>query len=218
MSITLSTGTSLSVAKTYAAQLTFTAISNASDAVCTVSGSTIVAGDYVEVSSSWGLIDKRVARAKTGTSATSLILEGVDTTDTVKFPAGTGATSAYVRKITAWSAISQVKTLSASGGSQNFANVTGLADVVERQVPTTRSAVSLSAEIFDDPTLAWYADVTAADNARTPYGLLMAFPNGSKLCANAYWSLMRVPTMAANEALMTQITMSYAAEPMRYSS
>lgn len=218
MAITLSTGSTISVAKTYAANLTFTAISNATDAVCTVTGSTIVAGDYLEVTSSWGLIDKKVVRAKTGTTATSLILEGVDTSDTSKYPAGTGAVSAYVRKVTTWTQISQVKSISASGGSQNFADITGLVDVTQRQIPTTRAAVSMTADVFDDPTLAWYADVTAADNARTPYGLLMAFPNGSKLVANAYWSLMKIPTMNQNEALMTQISLSYAAEPMRYAS
>lgn len=216
MAITLSTGANLSVAKTFAAPLAFSAASNASDASLTVVGSTIAAGDYVEVSSGWGMLDKRVVRAKAGTSATALILEGVDTSDATKYPAGTGAGS--VRKILAWSQLSQVKGISASGGSQNFADITALSDTVQRQVPTTRGAISMTADVFDDPTLAWYADVNAADVARTPFGLLMAFPNGSKLVANAYWSLMRVPTMATNEALMTQITMSYAAEPMRYAS
>jgi len=218
MAITLSTGSTLSVAKTYAAQLSFSAASNATDCTLTVSGSTIVAGDYVEITSSWGLIDKRVVRAKTGTSATSLILEGIDTSDTTKYPVGTGAVSSYVRKITAWTTLSQVKSISASGGSQNFANVTSITDVVERQIPTTRAAVNMTIDCYDDPTLAWYADVTAADNARTPYGLMMSMANGSKLVANAYWSLMRVPTMANNEALMTQITLAYAAEPQRYAS
>ena len=53
---------------------------------------------------------------------------------------------------------------------------------------------------------------------RAAHGTLLAFPNGSKLVANAYWSLMRVPTMATNEALMTKIDLSYAAEPVRYSA
>ena len=218
MAFTLSTGASLSVAKAYAANLPFSAISNAADAVCTVTGSTIVAGDFVEIRSSWGLIDQKVVRVKAGSTATSLVLEGVDTTDTTKFPAGSGAVSAYVRKITTWSQITQIKSMSASGGTQNFANVTGLADVVERQVPTTRAAVSTTVDIFDDPSLAWYADVTAADNARTPYALLMSFANGSKTVGNAYWSLMRIPTMNAGEALMTQVNLSYAAEPQRYAS
>lgn len=216
MAITLSTGAILQVAKTYASSLSFSAISNATDAVCTVTGSTIVAGDYVEVTSGWGLLDKRVVRAKTGTSATSLILEGVDTSDTSKYPATTGAGS--VRKISAWTDLSQVKSVSASGGTQNYADITSIVDVVERKIPTTRSAIDMTIDCYDDPTLGWYADVSVADAARTPYGLVMKFPNGSKLAANAYWSLLKVPTMAVNEALMTQISLSYAAEPVRYTS
>ena len=216
MAITLSTGATLAVAKSYTAAFNITAITNAAEAVCTTATSTIVAGDYVEVSSGWGLLDKRIVRAKAGTTATSLILEGMDTSDIVKYPAGTGVGS--VRKVSAWSQLSQVKTITASGGSQNFADITSLSDTVQRQIPTTKAAVTMEAVCFDDPTLAWYTDVTAADTARTPYGLLMTFPNGSKLCANSYWSLQRVPTMASNEALMSSISLSYAAEPMRYSS
>jgi len=216
MSITLSTGVILQVAKTYASSLSFSAISNATQAVCTVTGSTIVAGDYVEVSSGWGLLDKRVCRAYTGSNATSLILEGIDTTDTSKYPATTGAGS--VRKISVWTDMSQIKSVTASGGTQNYADITSIVDVVERKIPTTRSAIDMTIDCYDDPTLAWYADVSVADAARTPYGLLMKFPNGSKLAANAYWSLLKVPTMAVNEALMTQISLSYAAEPVRYAS
>lgn len=217
MAITLSTGATVSVAKTYANAINITAITNASNAVATTaSAHSISVGDYVEISSGWGLLDKRVVRAATGTTGSTLVLEGVDTTDTTKYPVGTGTGS--VRRITVWSQLSQIKDVQASGGSQNFADVTTISDVVQRQVPTTRAAVTMTMNVFDDPTLAWYADVTAADTARTPYGLLMGFPNGSKLVANAYWSLMKVPTMANNAALESQISLSYAAEPIRYSS
>ena len=217
MAITLSTGLTASVAKTYATALAFTAASNATDCTLTVSGSTIAAGDYVEVNSGWGRLDKRVVRAKAGTSATALILEGVDTTDTAKYPSTAGQ-SGTVRKVTAWSQLTQVKSLSASGGEQKFADVTAIDDVVERQMPTVRGAVTMTMDVYDDPTLAWYGDVSAADAARSPYGLLMSFPNGSKLVANSYWSLQKVPTMQQNEALMTRIDLSYAAEPIRYSA
>lgn len=216
MAITLTTGSTLSVAKTYAASLNFTAATNASPCALAVSGSTIVAGDYVEVSSGWGLLDKRLVRAGAGTSATSIVLEGIDTTDTTKYPAGAGIGS--VRKVTAWTQITQVRSISASGGQQQYADVTSIVDVVTRQIPTVRGAVEMTVDVFDDPSLAWYADVIKADEARTPYGMILAFPNGSKTVANAYWSLMRVPTMAQNEALMTQISLSYAAEPVRYAS
>ena len=217
MAITLSTGATVAVAKTYGSSVSVTVLTNAAEATATTgSAHSIAVGEYFEVSSGWGLIDKRVVRAATGTSGSTLVFEDVDTTSTSKYPAGTGTGS--VRKISAFTALSQVKSVSASGGSQNFADVTTIEDVVERQIPTTRSAVSMTLDVYDDPTLAWYADVDAADASRTPYGLLMTFPNGSKLVANAYWSLMKVPTMANKEALMTQITLSYAAEPMRYST
>ena len=216
MAITLTTGSTLSVAKTYAASLNFTAASNAANCVLTVSGSTIVAGDYVEVNSGWGLLDKRLVRAGAGTSATSIVLEGIDTTDTTKYPAGAGIGS--VRKVSTWTQITQVRSISASGGQQQYADVTSIVDVVTRQIPTVRGAVEMTVDVFDDPSLAWYADVMKADDARAPYGMILAFPNGSKTVANAYWSLMRVPTMAQNEALMTQISLSYAAEPVRYAT
>lgn len=216
MSITLTTGTTLAVAKVYATALAFTAASNEAECKLTVSGSTIVAGDYVEVNSGWGLLDKRVARAKAGTSATSLVLEGINTTDTNKFPAGTG--TGTVRKIETWSQISQIKSLSASGGEQQFVDVSTIVDVTARQMPTIRGAVSMTVDVYDDPTLPWYADVVKADEARSPYGLLMTFPNGSKLAGNAYWSLMRIPTMAQNDALMSQLSLSYSSEPTRYAA
>lgn len=216
MAITLSTGVTLSVAKTYDSALNFSAASNAAECTLTVTGSTIVAGDYVEVTSGWDLLDKRIVRAKAGTSATAIILESVNTTSTSRYPVGAGVGS--VRKVSAWTQITQVKGLSASGGEQQFADITSITDTVAKQMPTIRSAMSMTVDVFDDPALTWYADVTIADEARSPYGLLMAFPNGSKLVANAYWSLMDVPSVAQNEALMTQITLTYAAEPQRYAA
>ena len=114
--------------------------------------------------------------------------------------------------------LSQVKGVSASGGAQQFADITSITDTVKRQIPTIKDAVAMTIDVYDDPTLSWYADVSTADDARTPYALKMDFSNGSKLVANAYWSILDVPTMAQNEALMTQISLSYAAEPIRYST
>jgi hypothetical protein len=220
MAITLSTGATIAIAKNYlpalgSAATDTTALSNASECVVTATHS-LVAGDYVVMASGWGLLDQRVARVKSVTGTTSFVLEGVDTSDTSKYPATTGVGT--FRKINTWSTLSQVKGISASGGAQQFADITSISDTVIRQIPTVKDAVNMTVDVFDDPTLTWYADVIAADTARSPYALLMTFPNGSKLVANAYWSVMKVPTMETNQALMTQISLSYAAEPVRYSS
>lgn len=217
MAITLSTGVSMQVAKTYAVSIAVSTLTNASTAVATTaSAHSIAVGEFFEITSGWGLLDKRVVRAGAGTTGSTLYLEGINTTDTSKYPAGTGIGS--IRKISAWTALSQVKGLSASGGDMQFANVTAIDDVVAKQVPTIRNAVSMNIDVYDDPTLTWYVDVSAASDARSPYGLLMAFPNGSKLVANAYWSLQRVPSVTINEAMTSQISLSYAAEPVRYAS
>ena len=221
MAITLSTGATVAVAKTYSpilslAGTTITAISNASPASVTATHS-LSAGDFVVIASSWGLLDMRVCRVAGVTGTTAFTLEGVDTSDTAKYPATTGI-PATSRKITAWSQLSQVKGVSASGGAQQFADITSITDTVKRQIPTIKDAVTMTIDVFDDPALSWYADVSVADDARSPYGLLMTFPNGSKLVANSYWSILDVPTMVTNEALMTQISLSYAAEPLRYST
>lgn len=221
MSITLTTGSTMSIAKTYSPALgsagtTITAISNASPASVTATHSLSI-GDYVLISSSWGLLDQRVCRVQGVTGTTAFTLEGVDTSDTTKYPATTGVPATF-RKITAWSQLSQVKGVSASGGAQQFADITSITDTVKRQIPTIKDAVAMTIDVYDDPTLSWYSDVSAADDARSPYALKMDFANGSKLVANAYWSILDVPTMAQNEALMTQISLSYAAEPIRYST
>lgn len=217
MAITLSTGVSVWVAKTYAATpLNFTVASNTNPCALTVSGSTIVAGDFVEVSSGWGRLDKRIVRVGAGSGAATLVLEGIDTSDPNKYPTGTGLGS--VRKVTAWTEISQIKGIDTSGGDQQYADITSINDVVARQMPTTRGAVNMNLVVFDDPSQPYFADVITADDARVPYGLRMRFANGSVTLANAYWSLMRVPTIATNEAMTTNISLSFAAEPVRYAA
>ena len=217
MSVTLTTGSSLSIAKVYGPAIAFTTITNLQDpTITTASAHSIAVGEYVEITSGWGRLNQRIARAKTGTTGSTLVLENINTADTSKYPFGTGGGS--VRRIQTWTALSQVKDISASGGAQNFADVTDIASVVQLQVPTTRAAVSVSITVFDDPSLAWYADVVTADEAKTPYGFLITPANSKPMVANAYWSLMRVPTMATNAALETKIDLTYAAEPVRYAT
>lgn len=219
MAITLSTGTAISIASTYDTAKTFTSLTNASEAVASYAADPLyTAGDYIEVASGWGRLDKRLVRVKSvsGVGPYLVTFEGIDTTNTAQYPAGTGIGT--TRKVTAWSDLSQVKSISASGGDQQFAKITAIDDVVERQMPTIRSAVTMDIEVYDDPTLGWYSTVAAASDSATPAGLKMAFPNGSFLVANTYWGLQKVPLITGNEAMTSKISLSYAAQPTRYSA
>ena len=221
--ITLSTGAVVAIAKTYGSSITVTAAANsvaagftATTTLTTGSAHGLSSGKYVEITSGWGRLDKRIARCTTGTTGSTIVLENVDTFSTARFPTGQGVGS--VREVVTWANLSQIKSLSTSGGDQQFADITGLDDVVEKKVPTIRSAVSMELEVFDDPTLSWYADVTVASDASTPYGVRITAPNGSVTVANAFWSLMKVPMIAKNEAMTTKLSLSYAADPVRYAA
>ncbi len=217
MGMTLSTGTTVSIASTYGAAKTFSSISNATQAVASYAADPgHIVGEILEVTSGWGRLNGRVVRvaAISGAGPYLVTFEDVDTSDTAKYPAAGGAGT--TREISAWTEITQIKSLSAGGGDPKYADITTIADVTERQMPTTRGAVTIDMETFDDPTLTHFAIVVAAADANTITAMKMAFANGSTLYANAYWSVQKVPGIAKNEALTTKINASYTADPIRY--
>lgn len=216
MAITLSTGSIFAIAQTYGPVVTMSALTNATEAVATLGASHgVVVGDYLEVTSGWGKLDKKIVRAKTVVT-NDVTFEGINTVSTTNYPAASGTGS--IRRIPAWSNLSQVKNIVSGGGEQQYTDVTSLEDTVERKVPTLRSAVTMDFEVFDDPALAWYGFVTTASDSSVPYAMRLTTPNGAKLVANAYWSLLKTPMVTKNEALSTKISLSYAAEPVRYAT
>lgn len=216
MSKTLATRVKFSIGKTYGAAVVMSAVSNAVEAVATLgAGHGVIVGDYLEVTSGWGLLNGCIRRVK-AVAVNDVTLEGMNTTSTSNFPTGTGAGS--IRRITAWDQLSQIKTVSSSGGDQQFADATDLDNEVEVKIPTIKSARTMTLEFFDDPNLAWYATVLAASDAVVPTAVLISPPNGSKILANAYWGLMKEPNIQKNEVLTSTITLNFSSGSTRYAS
>lgn len=216
MSVTLATGTQVAIASTYGTASNVTAATNAAECVITVAASHgIVVGDFVEFTSGWDLATNRIFRVKT-VATNDVTLEGLNTTSTSNYPAGSGTGS--VRRITAWTPITQIQTVGTSGGDQQYADITTIADRTQKQIPTTRSPQEISFTVFDDPALSWYPIVTAASDNSTPTAVRFTFPGKGPLVANGYWSLQKVPTIASNAPLTANISFSSLAEPMRYAA
>lgn len=214
MAKTLSTRIKFQIAKTYGPSVAMSAITNAAQAVATLaSGHGVQVGDFLEITSGWGNLNNRIVRAGAVTGD-AVTLEGFDSTSLSKYPAGAGIGS--VRRILAWDQLSQIKNVSTSGGEQQWADATSLDDDVEIKIPTIKSARTLTLEFFDDPTLPWYATVMAASDTTVDTGLLILPPNGSKIVANATWSLLKEPNVAKNEVLTSTINLSFSAESIRY--
>ena len=216
MSKTLATRIKFSIAKTYGSSVTMSAVTNAAEAVATLAaGHGVQVGDWLEMTSGWGLLNGRIVRVK-AVATNDVTLEGINTTSTSKYPTGSGTGS--IRRITAWDQLSQLKNVSTSGGDQQFADATSLDDDVEVKIPTIKSSRSMSLEFYDDPSLPWYSTVAAASDAVVPTGVMISPPNGSKIVANAYWGLMKEPNIQKNEVLTSTITLTFNSESVRYAS
>lgn len=109
------TGTTFHIASAFGSSLATSAASNATECVLSMASTTGLAnGDYVEVTSAWGRLNKRAFRIKAVVLNTSITLEGCDTSNTTFFPAGQGVGS--VRKVNTFTQITQATAVSSSGG------------------------------------------------------------------------------------------------------
>lgn len=214
MSVRVPNGSTIEIASSYGSSKTMSALSNGDPATAILEVSHGVAlGDIIEVTSGWSRLNNKIIRAQAN-SDEEVILEGVDTSDTVAYPAGGGAGT--VREITGWQQLLQVLTSTSQGGEQQFLTYQFLEDDAQKQIPTFKNASSLTLSIADDPTLPGYILAAQANDDRLPRAVRITLPDGSVLLYNCYISLNKTPTLTVNELMACQVTLSQLAEVMRY--
>ena len=103
MSVSLPNGVLLALATAYAAPQTISAISNASPGVATCTAHGYANGDILEITSGWSRLNNKLVRAAS-VAANTFQLEGIDTSSTSLYPAGSGIGT--VRKVTTFTQIS----------------------------------------------------------------------------------------------------------------
>jgi len=215
MSAILPNGSILEIAATFSAAKAVTAITNANPAVATAAAHGLADGDVIVVASGWTRLNDKVARVADSDTGT-FELEGINTTNTVVYTAGAGTGS--VRSVSGWAQISQITGNTSSGGEQQFTTFGFLEESDDRQLPTTKSPISMSITVADDPDLPYVAVVEAADDDRAPRVLRLTLPNGSVIYYNAYVSITSTPTLDRNSIMTRTITLSLASRPTRYAA
>lgn len=213
MAAKLPDGAIVSLATTYATVLTVSGITNAVTAVATSTAHTLVNGDLVTLVSGWSNLNNRVVRVS-GVTANTFNLEGIDTSSTTLYPAGSGGGTA--QKISAFTQISQILDFTTSGGEQNFATFSFLEQNFETQIPTITSAQSVTISIADDPVLAGYIALKAANDARAIRALRLTLPDNSLILYQGYCSFNESPVLTKGSVMSVSATFSLQSRPVRY--
>jgi hypothetical protein len=217
MGISVSTGAVVSIASTYGTAVNMTAITNAANAVATLAaGHGVVLGDFVEIATSgWGRIQGRLFRVS-NVSTNDVTLEGLNTTSTTVYPAGGG--TGTLRRITAWTNLSQIQSISIAGGDQQYADITAIDDLIQKQIPTTRAPFTVSMSAFFDPALAWWSTVRNAQIGGVPVGFRIALPSGNRTVCNGYWTLAEVPVVARDAPVTHAIDVAFSVDATPYAT
>ena len=215
MAVSLPNGATVAVAATYGTPVSITAITNANPAVATSTAHGLTEGDIIEVTSGWSKLNSKLVRV--GTADTNTFeLEGINSTSTTAYPAGSGVGTA--REVTAFQQITQVLESSSAGGEQQFVTYSFLEQDFESQIPTVKSAMSLTMTIADDASLAHYPVLEVANDDRLPRGLRVVLPSGSSIYYNTYVSLNKTPTLTKNEIMGLALSFALLNEPVRYAA
>lgn len=195
----LPNGSQIFIEASRGTELSASAITNAAKPVFTMSDTDDLAkGDYVIVTeSSWGKLLDRVLRVSEVSSNSSATLEGIDTTDTNVFPNGA---TAKIAKIKAWSEIPCVQDLAQDGGEQQYYTYQCLSDDQEQQLPTYKSAVSLTYTFAHEYDNAIYPLLRKADENGEVTAMRMYVPKAKEMrCWAGVLSFNEIPQTAVNE-------------------
>lgn len=195
MAILSSAGATVAIATAFSATGTASAFTNAANGVITVTGiGTAVVGDFVEiVSSPWQRLEGRVFRIS-NVASDALTLEGCDTSNTTLFPATQGV-GTVARRITTWTAVSQVTGIEVSGGEQQFTDITFLSDIISKQFPTKRSPITMRLPLIYDPGLAWVPTIRGISGSSTPNAVRLTGQSGMRMVLNGFVSFLDAPTI-----------------------
>lgn len=188
------TGSTFHVASAFGAPQASTVVTNAAEAVVTITAHGYANGDVVEVTSGWGRLNQRIAKIKS-VAANTFVLEGFDTTNLNFYPAGMGVGS--VRKVTSFQQITTVMNPQANGGEPKNVNYKFIESDVEYSINDGFSATNYTMELdADSMGTAGYALLKSLTDVQTNTVLKIVTRSGS---------IQFIPcTVALNESVKFQ--------------
>lgn len=200
------------VATAFAAAVSITAITNATEAVASATN-TFAVGDFVEYTGGWSAATGRVFRLKAA-SGTTFTLEGLDTSDVSLFPAGLG--TGTVRKITTWVPVTGVVSAEISGGDGKTVEVPLLDTNMPVMLPDGFTATTVTVTTADDKSLPHHAALKAISDGVKLSCLRGLIPGGGVLLYAGYCSFNESPSLAKGSVMSVKSIWSLQNKVVRY--
>lgn len=213
MAYSLPEGSSQQFSNTLAAAKTITAITNANPAVATCTAHGYTTGDEIMLSSGWEDATDSVYKIES-VDANSFKILGLDSTNTSFFPAGSGGGSA--QKLSAWTAIPQVLTISASGGDARFTEVTPLAKRNGIRIPTGFNATSVTLSLGFDATTPAYKTMVGISRSLSKVAFKQVLSGGSVQYGYGYMSVSEFPKLNNNSVNTVDAALTFLGRTMSY--
>jgi hypothetical protein len=215
MSFSLPDGSKIYISAGLGAPITVSAASNANPAVLTATAHGQSNGAEFLFNSGWEEANDSAYRA-TAVATNTLSVEGLDTSDTNWFQAGSGTGSIQV--ITGWTEIQQVTDISMNGGDPKYATVGLLSRRRDISLPAGFNAMQVQITIADDPLLAGQVALSAANRtiAKRVFKVAMAGSGPAYFYGNVAFN--NTPIMRKGQANTVQATISVLGQFTRYAS
>ncbi|CNI78905.1 phage tail protein [Yersinia enterocolitica] len=141
--------------------------------------------------SGWAALNDLVAKV-TASTATTLTLGSINTSNTDRFAVGGGVGT--VKKVESWIEIPQITEVSNSGGDQQMIQIQFLSDTRQRNLNTFKAAQSQTLTLAHDSSLPVYPVLRAADESEQTLATYMYVPKAkenryilNKISATPYW-------------------------------
>lgn len=206
-------GSSQQFSQTFAGAKTITALTNANPAVATSVAHGYTTGDEIVLTSGWEDATDSVYKI-TVLTADTFSISGLDTTNTGYFPVGTGTGTA--QKISGWTAIPQVISISASGGDARFTDVNLLAKRNSLKIPTGFNATSITLSLAHDPAQAGYVTMVGISRNLSKVAFKQVISGGAVTYGYGYLSVSEMPKLNSNQVNTVDCAMTILGRSISY--
>lgn len=213
MAYSLPEGSSQQFANTFATAKTITAVTNANPAVATSAAHGYATGDEILFTSGWEDATDSVYKIEV-IDANSFKILGLDTSSTNFFPIGTGTGTA--QKVTGWTAIPQVLTISPNGGDARFTDVNPLAKRNGIRIPTGFNTTSLTLSLGFDATNANYKTMVGISRSLSKVAFKQVLSGGAVQYGYGYMSVSEFPRLNNNSVNTVDAALTFLGRTMSY--